>query len=253
MIDFHSHIIPKIDDGSKSEEETKALLLEARRVGFDKIISTSHYCVRQYEVEEEERREILREIEEDFKEQTNKDIKLFLGSEIYITPNIVDLIKEKKASTINNTRYVLFELPLQHQTFNLKETIFKLMENNYRPIIAHPERYFMVQEDPNMLIDLIDMGVLFQSNYASILGFYGNEAKKTVKKLLKSDMVHFLGSDVHRKGTIYPKIPEILGKIEKIVGERRLKELSTLNAQKILKDQDFEAYVPSKVKKFFLG
>lgn len=251
MIDFHSHIIPKIDDGARSEEETTSLLLEAESVGFDKIISTSHYCLSQYEVEEIVRKEKLEKYEENFKLQTNRDIKLILGSEIYITPNIVDLIQENKASTINNTRYVLFELPLHHHVFNLKEIIFKLMENKYKPIIAHPERYLMVQKNPNMLIELIEMGVLFQANYASIIGVYGSGAKKTVKKLLKNNMIHFLGSDVHRENTIYPKIPKILPKIEKIVGKERLLELTTLNAEKILNNEDFDARIPSRVKKFF--
>lgn len=65
---------------------------------------------------------------------------------------------------------------------------------------------------PDILAELIELGVLFQSNYGSILGFYGKKAQKTVKKLLKADMVHFLGTDVHKKNSIYPKIPKALKK-----------------------------------------
>ena len=251
MIDFHTHIIPKIDDGSGSEEETNSLLLEAKEAGFTKIISTSHYYINRFEIEESERRAKLTKIEENFKSKNKTDLELLLGSEIYITSNIVDLLKEGKASTINNTKYVLFELPFNHKVFNLNDVIFSLLENNYKPIIAHPERYEMVQENPNMLIDLIDIGVLFQSNYASIIGAYGIEAKKTIKKLLKNDMIHFLGSDVHKKQTIYPRMQEMLKKIEKITGEERLKELTTLNAEQILRNEDFEAYNPTKIKTFF--
>lgn len=251
MIDFHAHIIPNIDDGSGSDDETNALLQEAKEVGFTKIISTSHYYINRFEVKEAERKIKLKEIEEQYKEKNTSDLELLLGSEIYITSDIVDLIKEGKASTINNTRYVLFELPFHQKVFNLKDVIFSLLENKYKPIIAHPERYKMFQENPNILIDLIDMGVLFQANYASIIGAYGIEAKKTVKKLLKNGMIHFLGSDVHRQETIYPKIPVILNKIEKITGRERLYELTTLNAEEILKDRDFEAYIPTKIKPFF--
>lgn len=133
----------------------------------------------------------------------------------------------------------------------MKETIFKLIENGFKPIIAHPERYSVVQDNPNMLIDLIDMGVLFQSNFGSIIGLYGNSAKKTVKKLLESDMIHFLGSDCHRANSIYPKIPKMIQEIEKIIGSKRLRELTVLNAQEILNNYDFEAYRVRRIKRFF--
>ncbi len=251
MIDFHSHIIPQIDDGSRSMEETIAMLREAKNVGFNKIISTSHYYEDKYVVEEQHRENSLIDIANKFFESTGEEMRLILASEIYITPYMVDLIKEKKASVINGTRYVLFELPLNSEPFGLRETIFRLIENGYKPIIAHPERYPIVQDDPNMLIELIDMGVLFQSNYGSIMGIYGNTAKKTVKKLLESDMIHFLGSDCHRANSIYPKIPKMISEIEKIVGSRRLRELTVLNAQHILNDYDFEPYTPRKIKRFF--
>lgn len=251
MIDFHSHIIPQIDDGSRSMEETISMLREAKSVGFNKIISTSHYYLSQYVEEELQRKNSLIEIANKFYETAGEEIKLILGSEIYITPDIIDLLKENKASVINGTRYVLFELPLNGEPFGLKETIFRLIENGYKPIIAHPERYPFVQDDPNSLLELIDMGVLFQSNLGSIIGIYGNSAKKTVKKLLQSDMIHFLGSDCHRANSIYPKIPKMVQEIEKIIGERRLRELTVLNAQEILNDYDFEAYRANKVKKFF--
>ncbi len=249
MIDFHTHIIPNIDDGSRSEEETNSLLLEACNAGFDKIISTSHYYVSRYEANVAERKKSLKSISENFNMRNNKNMEFFLGNEIFIVPNIIELILECKASTINMTRYTLIELPLRNEVYNVKEILYSLLEKKCKPVIAHPERYKVVQENPNYLIDLIEMGVLFQSNYASIIGYYGSEAKKTVKKLLQANMIHFLGSDAHREGTIYPEIPKILKELEKIVGEKRLKELTTLNAEKILKDEDLEAYQPSEIKK----
>ena len=105
MIDFHSHILPNIDDGSTSMEESIKLIKEAEQAGFTGIISTSHYLQNYYECDEEERKSLL--------DKLNVGTpKLYLGSEIYITTEIVELIEDKKASTINNTQYVLFELPM---------------------------------------------------------------------------------------------------------------------------------------------
>lgn len=233
MIDFHSHILPQIDDGSKSFDETIRMLEEARDVGFEKIFSTSHYMEKYYEVNEEQRLQLIKQI-------NFQDIELYLGSEIYVTNEIVQLLKEKKASTINNSRYVLYELPMHSKNMNDKEIIYRLVENGYVPIIAHPERYSYVQENTEYAEELAEMGALFQSNYGSIIGMYGDKAKKTVKKLLKQDLIHFLGSDVHRTEQIYPKIPKILKKLRKIVSEEKIEELTTLNAQKVLNDEEIE-------------
>ncbi len=233
MIDFHSHILPGIDDGSRNEEETKNLILEAKSVGFDKIISTSHYAIDCFETPEYKRKELIEELnnEENYPE-------IILGSEIFITYNILDLLKEYKASTINGTNYILFELPLRHHFPNFKDVINKLRENEYRLVLAHPERYTIIQKDFDLLYELSDLGVLFQSNYGSILGVYGFSAKATVKKMLKNGLVSFLGTDVHRQGSIYPQVPKALNKISKLVSDEYLDDLTTNNALSVLNGEN---------------
>lgn len=233
MIDFHSHILPGIDDGSRSYDETVKLLLEAKEIGFTKIISTSHYAVDCYETPEYKRKELIDQLNLE-----NKFPEIILGSEIFLTYNILDLLKEYNASTINGTNYILFELPLRNHFMNLRDLIIKLQENNYRLILAHPERYSMVQKNFNLLHELKEIGVLFQSNYGSILGIYGVTAKNTLKKMLKEDLVDFFGSDVHRENTIYPKVPKAIQKISKYISEDRLEELINYNAEKILNGEN---------------
>lgn len=235
MIDFHSHILPNIDDGSKSQEQSKAIIEEAIEAGFTKIISTSHYLEDYYEVDEANREIMIRKLNEDC-----KDIELYLGSEIYITDSIVQLLEDKKASTINNSRYVLFELPLNSKPFNAKEVVYKLIEKEYIPIIAHPERYSYVQDDIDFVNELAEMGAFFQANYGSIIGLYGRKAEKTVKKLLKDGLIHFLGSDVHRDNQIYPYMPKIFKKLSKIISEDEIEELTTINPQRVLDNEDIE-------------
>lgn len=145
------------------------------------------------------------------------------------------------------------ELPFEYKPSNLKNLILKLRSNKYRPIVAHPERYTYVQENPNTLIELIDMGVLFQSNYGSIIGIYGKKAKKTVEVLLKNNFVHFLGSDVHREKTIYTEMPEILKRMKHIIPDEQLDELTTLNAKLVLSDEDIDVRRPIKAKRALLN
>lgn len=237
MIDFHSHILPNIDDGSKNMEETIKLIKEAKQAGFDKIISTSHYMQDYYEYDEQKRNEILKQVKEQLEKEEIK-LELYLGNEIYIATDIAQLIKDGKASTINNTKYVLFELPLNSKPLFVKEVIYRLIENGYKPIIAHPERYSYIKEEIKYAEELANMGALFQANYGSIVGMYGSGAKKTIKKLLKKDLISFLGSDVHRINQIYPQIPKILKKFKKVISEQKLEELTTLNAQKVLDNEE---------------
>ena len=187
MIDFHSHILPGIDDGSKNLEQSIAMVNEAKKVGFTKIISTSHYMENYYECNEKNRKELLEQVQKNV-----NGIELCLGNEIYITNNIIELLQNGQASSINGTKYVLFEFPLiTTRPMNDKEVIYRLVENGYIPIIAHPERYPFIQENPDYLFELEEMGALFQANYGSIIGMYGLKAKKTLKILLKNNCQNF--------------------------------------------------------------
>ena len=111
MIDFHSHILPNIDDGSRSIEETFNLIKEAERAGFESVVSTSHYMENYYETDVPEREVWVKAILENLKTK-NINTNLYLGNEIYFSENIINLLEKRKASTINDTSYVLFELSI---------------------------------------------------------------------------------------------------------------------------------------------
>lgn len=233
MIDFHSHILPNIDDGSRNIEQSEKIVKEAQDAGFTKIIATSHYIEKYYECNEEERIKLIEQVR-----KQSCDVDIVLGNEIFFTEDMIKLIKEKKASTINNSRYILFELPMNSKPMNAKEVVYRLIEEGYIPIIAHPERYTYVQENIEYVRELFEMGTLFQSNYGSIIGMYGKKAEKTIKRLLKENLIQFLGSDVHYENQIYPKIPKAIKKIRKILSDEELEELTTINAQKVLNNEN---------------
>lgn len=234
MIDFHSHILPGIDDGSRNLEQSIAMVNEAKEAGFTKIISTSHYMENYYECNERDRRQLLKKVQENV-----QGIELILGNEIYITNNIIELLQNGQASSINGTKYVLFEFPLiTTRPMNDKEVIYRLVENGYIPIIAHPERYPFIQENPDYLFELEEMGALFQANYGSIIGMYGLKAKKTLKILLKNNLISFLGSDVHRPEQVYNKMPKIIKKLKKIISNEEFEEFTEINPEKVLKNEN---------------
>ncbi len=247
MIDFHTHILPNIDDGARSIEETIELVQEAKKVGFEAIISTSHYMEGYYETNVPEREMWINVIYEKLQEE-NLSMKLYLGNEIYLSENLVSLLKEGRACTINDTSYVLFEMPLNIEPMNLYNVIYEMIQHKLVPILAHPERYTFIQQKPEMLAELIEKGVFIQSNYASILGYYGKKAQIIVKKFLQSNMVHFLGSDVHRPNTIYPRIPQILAELTKIIGKDKLEELTNANPKLVLQNKRIQMEEPNKIE-----
>lgn len=245
MIDFHSHILPNIDDGSRSIEETFNLIKEAKEVGFEGIVLTSHYIEGYYETDVPERDVWVNAIKENLNTK-GIDIDLYLGNEIYISENMMDLLINNKASTINNTCYVLFEMPLNVEPMNLYNVIYSLQENKLIPVLAHPERYKFVQKEPELIYDLIEKGVLMQANYGSILGQYGENAQMIVRKFFENNMIHFLGSDVHRQNTIYKNIPRALEAISEIIGEEKLRELTTTNPKLALNNKRIDIEEPEE-------
>ncbi len=247
MIDFHTHILPNVDDGSKSIEETFKLLKEAADAGFDAVISTSHYMEGYYEETVAKRETWLNAISENLHKK-DINLKLYLGSEIYASNNIISLLEDAKASSINNSKYILFEYPMNTKPMNLYGCIYDIQDAECIPVLAHPERYAFIQKNPELVYDLIQKGVLMQSNYGSILGRYGEKAKLIVKKLLENDMVHFLGSDVHRPGSVYPHIKESLEEIELIIGEEKTQEITSINPELAIDNKRIDIDDPKKFK-----
>lgn len=247
MIDLHTHILPNIDDGSRSIDETFNLLKEAKEAGFEKVVLTSHYMEKYYETEIAEREVWIKAIQQNL-DTKGIDIDLILGNEIYFTENIIKLLEDAKASTLNNSSYVLFELPINVEPLNLYDIIYEMIQYKLVPVLAHPERYSFVQKEPELVYDLIKKGVLMQANYGSIIGEYGEKARMVVEKFLQNNMIHFLGTDVHRQNTIYKKMPEILETLKGTIGEERLNILTTVNPDLAIHNKRIDILEPIPVE-----
>lgn len=248
MIDIHSHLIHQVDDGSKSLEESIALLKEAQNCGITDIILTPHYIEDGYEKTAEQIQEKIQQINE-AKEEAGIQVNLYQGNEIFAVRNLDEHLYQHRVASLADSQYLLFELPMHHKIPYLYDTIYEILGEGYIPILAHPERYSYIQENPEMLIELMEKGVLFQSNLASILGIYGKKAKKTLILMLKNDMIQFLASDTHRRGTIYQKFSEIEREFLKVIPEDKFAELTKVNPKKILDREEIEIDIPKTIKK----
>lgn len=213
MTDVHSHILFDVDDGSKSIEESISLLKKLSDIGFKNVILTPHYIKgSEYSSQNKEKLTKLKELRSEIEKQ-NIDINIYLGNEVFINNEICNLIKEKHIYTLNNSRYILVELPFHNQINNLEDIIYELKVKGLIPIIAHPERYTYFQNNYKEVDRLRDEGFLFQGNYASILGYYGKESQKLLKYMLKKQYIDYLGTDIHREAKTY--VIDNFKKIEK--------------------------------------
>lgn len=252
MIDIHTHLLNNVDDGSQNATQSLTCLKLAAEAGFTDIILTPHYIDGSYENNYELIEPKIEELRTKM-EDNNIVINVYHGNEVYISENIGELIKNRKTATLAGSRYFLFELPMNSRLLTLNNLIMQIKEAGVIPVLAHPERYSFVQEDPDILKDLISRGVLMQSNYGSIIGQYGKSAQKTIITMLKCNMIHFLGTDTHRTGHIYVHFYSVRKEFLKYISREKFEKLTTKNAEHILNDTlfDIEKPIEAKKKRFF--
>ena len=196
MVDIHTHVIPNVDDGSHSIEESLAMIKHEISIGVDTIYCTPHHIYHRYEKSAEEIKSqfnLLKEVVE----KENLPVKLLLGQEICYThrEDIIAMLKEGKLLTLNNTNRVLLEFSFTREPEDLLDIIYNFGVNGYEVIIAHVERYDWITYDK--VVDLRNEGALIQINSNSYLGMTTWKEKRFTKKLLKHNLVDFVASDTH--------------------------------------------------------
>ncbi|HQC84102.1 MAG TPA: hypothetical protein PLB45_04440, partial [Bacilli bacterium] len=188
-IDTHSHILYGIDDGAKTFEDSMNILNKMSSLGYKEIVLTPHYR-HPYYADNDLKNLLFHRLVREVK-NANLDIKLHLANEVRITDNIIDLVESDQIQLLED-KVLFLELPFANRIYNLDQIIFKLQTKGIKVVIVHPERYdYMTIKDYE---ELHDKDVLLQVNQASILGMYGIKAKSKAIKLLKMDLVEFLGT-----------------------------------------------------------
>lgn len=245
MIDIHSHIIPKIDDGAKSIEITIEMLKNAEKDGTKQIIATPHYLLEYGEATINEVKNYVKTLNE-LTQKENLNLKIYAGQEVYFTENILQYYLENKIGTINDSRYMLIEFPMNKFEDNIFDILYELQVRNITPVIAHPERYKPIIKNPIAINRFIDEGYLFQMNSGSIEGIFGTEVKKTSEILLKNGIYNFIGSDAHNIKSRNTGIAKgiKLANNENKNSEKTFKESSI----KMLNDENIE-FLGIKIKK----
>lgn len=191
--DIHSHLIPCVDDGSQSMQESISLLRQLSDLGYKKVITTPHL----FENSFPEGIEILDEKVLDLRNEAKNNginIEIEVGCELLLDDDIKGRIKNKQIKSFGDNN-ILFEIPMSTQVNGLENWLFDLQLEKYNLIIAHPERYLYYSE--KKFTELKDRGILFQLNMISLSGYYGKEVQTRAEWMVESNLIDLVGSDCH--------------------------------------------------------
>ena len=198
MIDIHTHILPGIDDGADSLEEAYEMALMAVRSGMKGLVATPHsnQSGNLWDDERGKQETAFGELEQLLlREQV--PLKLYRGMEIWSSVDMTEKIESGKLITLNQTPYALVEFGFDEEPWWIEAIVDELKGAGLIPIIAHPERYYCVQDDPELLYEWRGRGALAQMNKGSILGRFGRGIERTAEILLRKHLFTCIASDAH--------------------------------------------------------
>jgi len=195
-VDLHSHLIPSIDDGSQSMEESIELIKELKSLGYEKLITTPHIMHHRFPNSSETILAGLEDVKAELKAQ-NIEIELEVAAEYYLDEYFLELLNKKDILTFGEN-YLLFEMSYGQKPVNLESLVHEIKVAGYRPVLAHPERYLFMHKDFSLYKRLKELGVLFQVNLNSFNGYYSMPVQKVVFEILERGWIDFIGSDTHK-------------------------------------------------------
>ena len=196
-VDIHSHVLPGIDDGAKNLKDSQFLMESMINLGFKKCITSPHTMANVYNNTIETIKNAKMKIETDLPDLAQK-LDLKAASEYFIDENFIENFKSNPLLTLKD-KYVLVEMSFLNPPIQLHEYLFELQLAGYQPILAHPERYSFYHSNFKEFEKLKKMGLKFQLNLLSSVGYYGPDVAITSDKLLKNGFIDFVGSDIHHK------------------------------------------------------
>ncbi len=225
MVDIHTHVLPNVDDGPKDWEGSLQMLRRAAEAGVRLLAATSHQpggrrgprpplpAVRTMVDELNARAR-----------QAGIPVRVVPGGEIYLTEEAADLILAGELPTLNGTRYVLVEFGFDEWPPNVERSVRRLVDAGYWPVVAHPERYRVIQEAPERIYPFLEMGCLFQVNATSLTGYHGQDPQRLAVWLFERGCAHCVASDAHNAHSRPPVLTgardELARRFGQVVAER---------------------------------
>ena len=245
MIDIHAHILPGLDDGARDLESALLMAEMAAESGVTALVATPHSnlpgCRANY-WDDELRSEIagfqqaLREAE--------IAVTILPGMEIFGTPDVPELLRMGRLTTLAGSRYPLIEFPFRDYEMQATQVLEEVVAMGYRPVVAHPERYRYVQKYPPLLNRWVEMGCLLQVNKGSLMGRFGRAEEMLSLSLLDRGFAAFVASDAHSPAVRTTWMMDVRDFISEEYSEPLAQLLLEDNPKKLLEDAELELDEP---------
>lgn len=238
FVDIHCHIIPGADDGAKDWDMALEMLRREAEEGIGKIILTphqkpEHMCITLKGIVSR-----MNHLQDELA-RCNIPIQLYPGAELLYCRGMRELLETGRVCTLAGSRYVLVEFMPEEDWGYIREGICDLAGGGFLPVLAHVERYAQVADRPERVQELIELGAYIQMNAGSITGEWGYSVRRSCMRLLKRELVHFIGTDAHRaEGKRKPQMMKCAAVLEKQVGSSYAKELLWENAEQIFLNKE---------------
>ena len=238
MIDIHNHILPHLDDGADSWSTSLNMCRQAVANGIKTIIATPHTLNGIYKNNPRDIEEKVKILNQKLKEN-DISLEILPGSEVHLSADIIEAIKNKEVLTLNKSNYILLEFPHTQIPLHIEEILFQMQIMGITPILSHVERNLEFQQKSDSLANLIQKGALAQLTAASLCGIFGSPTKKFAQELLANGLIYCIASDAHSdsksgRNTILSKA---VTEASKIIGHQAALNLVQSNPQKIIMNQ----------------
>jgi protein-tyrosine phosphatase len=218
MIDIHCHLLPNIDDGPSSWDESLELARLYDGEGIQIAIATPHWIRgSHWEPDPNQVIEMVGILNEKTKAE-NIPLKILPGMEVGMTDNLIELLNDESVLTLGGGSHILLESPFTSLPYKIEELISRLKKIGITTILAHPERCQEVQSNPKRLEVMVESGALVQITSASLIGHFGIKPKNCANWLATRGLIHLIASDAHSPTTRPPLIRKPLSILEEIIG-----------------------------------
>jgi protein-tyrosine phosphatase len=247
MIDIHSHILPGIDDGAQTLEDSLDIAMQAVKQGISTIVATPHHN-RYYKNDKES---ILRKVTDlnEFLKKKGIPLNIVSGQECRLYGELIDDLRKGEILSINDGgKYILIEFPSSTVPMYSEQLFYNLMFDGITPIIVHPERNNRLLEEPDLLYEFVEKGVLTQVTASSVVGVFGQKMQKFSMRMLEANLVHFIASDAHNTNTRDSRIKEAYELIGKKFDGEYVAYL-TENTQAVIEGKYIQTRTPQRIKK----
>ena len=239
MIDIHNHVLPNVDDGSKSINMSLNMMKHAFEQGVTEVVNTTHFQHPLFlNIDNSVKR--IESIKSSLQKKLYENdifIKIHLGYEVYYYENLLKII-DQPLVTMGNGKYILIEFAPRNIPSSQKQTLFNLKMSGVTPIIAHPERYKEVQENFYLVYDWVNSGCLIQIDCGSLLGLMGKKAKEASLSIIKEKCCHILASDAHNDTNRNFCIKDAYNIVKNIIGQKDADKLVFEHPSSIIRGED---------------